>query len=63
MKRTGYLYEKVIDYDNIVAAMIEYDRRRPAYAMISMASRRGWLRFINREYSPCFLTEKGYLWQ
>lgn len=34
-----------------------------ASALISMASRRGWLRFINREYSPCFLTEKGYLWQ
>ena len=25
MKRVGYLYEKVIDYDNIVAAMADYD--------------------------------------
>ena len=33
------------------------------HAKISMASRRGWLRSINREYSRCFCTEKGYLWQ
>lgn len=33
-------------------------------ARISMASRRGWLRHINREYSRCFCTRKGtYLWQ
>lgn len=32
--------------------------------MLSMASRRGWLRQINREYSRCFVTEKGtYLWK
>lgn len=30
----------------------------------SMASRRGWLRFINREYALTFKTPKGnYLWQ
>lgn len=37
--------------------------RGAADALISMASRRGWLRFINREYSPCFCTAEGeYLW-
>lgn len=28
MKRVGYLYERVIDYDNIVGAMADYDRKR-----------------------------------
>ncbi len=33
-------------------------------ANLSMASRRGWLRFINREFSETFRTKKGtYLWQ
>lgn len=37
--------------------------RGDEHALLSMASRRGWLRFINKEYSPCFCTEKGkYLW-
>ena len=38
--------------------------RGNAKALLSMASRRGWLRAINREYSTIFKTQKGnYLWQ
>lgn len=38
--------------------------RGDARARLSMASRRGWLRAINREYSETFRTNKGtYLWQ
>ena len=29
---------------------------------LSMMSRLGWLKAINKTYSPCFSTAKGYLW-
>lgn len=28
----------------------------------SLASRLGWVKAINRQYAPCFYTEKGYIW-
>lgn len=52
MKRTGYLYDKVVDYDNIVAAMVEYDRRRPVRLRRGVDYRLAWE--IKREMESCF---------
>ena len=42
MKRVGYLYEKIVDYDNIVAAMADYDARRPVRLRRGIDYRLAW---------------------
>lgn len=42
MKRIGYLYEKVVDYDNIVAAMAEHDQKRPIHKRRGIDYRLAW---------------------
>lgn len=42
MKRTGYLYEKVVAYENVVGAMRDYDSRRPVRLRKGVDYRLAW---------------------
>ena len=42
MKRVGYLYEKVVAYENVVGAMEDYDSRRPRRRRKGVDYRLAW---------------------